>query len=61
MKAMKATKKTQVLTEHIIDRLVCAQANNDSAWERPIRVRKAAPALIPRKKRGTTGHGHHQS
>jgi hypothetical protein len=54
---MKTKKKTQSLSAQEIDAIVVAQANNDSAWERPIRVHKTAPALIPRKKRGTTGHG----
>ncbi len=37
------------LSEKDIDRLVVAQANNNSAWEKPIRVRRtrSAPISIP--------------
>ena len=38
------TKKN--LTEKEIDRLVIAQADDDSAWGKPIRVRKAKPASL---------------
>lgn len=34
------------LTESEIDRIVVAQANDDSAWEEPVAVQRAAPARI---------------
>jgi hypothetical protein len=40
-----ATKTKRVLTERAIDRLVAAQANDDSAWGRPVRVRRKATSL----------------
>jgi hypothetical protein len=39
----KAKKK---LSEKDIDQLVVAQANDDSAWEKPIRVRRTKPASL---------------
>ncbi len=30
-----------------IDKIVTAQANDDSAWEKPVRVRRAKPASFP--------------
>jgi hypothetical protein len=39
----KAKKK---LSEKDIDRLVVAQAKNDSAWEKPVRVRRTKPASL---------------
>ena len=30
-----------------MDRIVIAQADDDSAWEKPIRVRKAKPTSVP--------------
>ena len=39
-------KARQKLTEKEIDRLVVAQANNDSAWGRAIRVRRTKPASL---------------
>ena len=39
----KAKKK---LSERDIDQLVVAEANNDSAWEKPIRVRRSKPAFL---------------
>ncbi|MBU1615127.1 hypothetical protein KJ693_07420, partial [bacterium] len=38
------TKKN--LSEQKIDRIVVAQANDDSAWEKPVRVHKAKPASL---------------
>ena len=38
--------KTKDLSEEEIDRNVVAQADDDSAWEKPIRVRKAKPATL---------------
>lgn len=39
----KAKKK---LSEKDIDQLVVAQANDDSAWEKPTRVRRTKPASL---------------
>jgi hypothetical protein len=39
----KAKKK---LSERDIDQLVVAQANDDSAWEKPTRVRRTKPASL---------------
>ncbi len=43
------TKMRRKLTQDEIDSIVVAQADNDSAWERPVRVRrkKAAAVSIP--------------
>lgn len=38
------TKKN--LTEKEIDRLVIAQADDDSAWDKPIHIRKAKPESL---------------
>jgi hypothetical protein len=38
--------KTKKLSELEIDQLVTAQADDDSAWEKPIRVRRAKPASL---------------
>lgn len=34
------------LSEKEIDRIVVSQANDDSAWENPIRVRRTKPASL---------------
>jgi len=34
------------LTEQGIDQIVVAQANDDSAWEKPVRVRRTKPASL---------------
>ena len=34
------------LSEHEIDRVVEVQANDDSAWEKPVRVRRTGPASL---------------
>jgi hypothetical protein len=44
---MSAKSKAKVLSEEEIDKIVEAQADDDSAWEKPIRVRKAKPASVP--------------
>ena len=36
-----------MLSEGKIDTIVIAQADDDSAWEKPIRARKAKPAPLP--------------
>ena len=38
--------KTKKLSELEIDQLVTAQADDDSAWEKPIRVRRAKSASL---------------
>ena len=38
--------KAKKLSEQDIDQIVAAQADNDLAWERPIRVRKSKPASL---------------
>lgn len=44
---MNAKDKAKVLSEEEIDTIVIAQADDDSAWEKPIRVRKAkATSLV---------------
>lgn len=39
--------KTNILSEKEIDEIVLDQANNDSAWEKPVRVRKAKTVSVP--------------
>lgn len=43
---MSIKRKAKVLTEEEIDRIVMAQADDDSAWEKPIFVRKAKSASV---------------
>jgi hypothetical protein len=33
-------------SEHEVDQTVVAQANDDSAWEKPVRVRRTKPASL---------------
>ena len=40
-----AAKTRKLLTEGAVDCLVVAQANDDSAWEKPIRIRRKAASL----------------
>lgn len=44
---MKAKGKSRVLSEKEIDRVVVAQADEDSAWEKPVRVRRPKAASVP--------------
>lgn len=44
---MKPKRKTQALTEQEIDKIIVAQADDDSAWGKPIRVRKTKTAAVP--------------
>ena len=44
---MNAKGKAKVLSEEEIDSIVVSQADDDSAWEKPIRVRKAKPTSVP--------------
>ena len=46
MAVMKPRKAKGELSEEEVDRIVEAQADDDEAWERPIRVRKARPASL---------------
>ncbi len=39
-------KTKKKLSEREIDRVVTAQANDDSAWEKPVRVRRAKPTSL---------------
>ena len=41
------SKKLKKLTEDEIDEIVTAEADDDSAWEKPIRVRKPKGAKVP--------------
>lgn len=42
----KKTSKRRKMTEKEIDNLVVAQAENDSAWEPPVQVRRGEPGTI---------------
>lgn len=44
---MRAKKKTQPLTEQEIDKIVVAQADEDTAWGKPVRVRGSKTASVP--------------
>jgi hypothetical protein len=44
---MKAKGKSRIPSAQEIDRIVVAQADDDAAWEKPIRVRKAKIATVP--------------
>ena len=44
---MRTKKKAQPLTEREIDNIVVAQADDDTAWGKPVRVRKAKTASVP--------------
>ena len=44
MSTSRKTKKQ--LSEQEIDRLVVAQANHSSAWDKPVRVRKTEPSAL---------------
>ncbi len=43
---MKVKRKTRGLSEKEIDKIVVSQADDDSAWERSIRVRKTKTDLV---------------
>ncbi len=47
MATMRTKKKAQPLTEREIDNIVVAQADDDTAWGKPVRVRKAKTASVP--------------
>jgi hypothetical protein len=40
------TKNKKKLSEEAIDQIVIAQADDDSAWEKPVRVRRTKPASV---------------
>ena len=44
---MNAKKKAQPLAEPEIDQIVVAQAEDDAAWGKPVRVRKTKTASVP--------------
>ena len=44
---MNAKKKAKALSEEEIDEIIVAQADDDSAWTKPVRVRKVRSASIP--------------
>ena len=44
---MRTKNKAQPLPEADIDQIVVAQAEDDTAWGKPVRVRKTKPASIP--------------
>jgi hypothetical protein len=47
MANMNMPRGTQAPSEGEIDAIVEAQADDDSAWEKPVRVHKDKPALVP--------------
>ncbi len=40
------TKSKKKLSEQTIDQIVIAQADDDAAWEKPVRVRRTKPASL---------------
>lgn len=46
MSTRKKNRKTTILDQEGIDRLVISQSENDSAWEAPIRVKRSDPAVL---------------
>ena len=44
---MRTKKKAQPLTEREIDKIVVAQADDDAAWGKPVRVRASKTASVP--------------
>ena len=47
MATMRTKKKAQPLTEREIDKIVVAQADDDAAWGKPVRVRASKTASVP--------------
>jgi hypothetical protein len=43
---MKTKRKIKPLSEDEIDQIVIAQANDEAAWDRPVRVRKSKSASV---------------
>ena len=46
MSSQKKNKKATVLDQDKTDRLVASQADDESAWEAPIRVKRSKPASL---------------
>jgi len=46
MSTRKKNKKTAILDQEAIDRLVIGQSDDNSAWEAPIRVKRSKPASL---------------
>ena len=46
MSTRKKNRKTTILDQEGIDRLVISQSDDDSAWETPIRVKRSKPASL---------------
>ena len=46
MKTPRKVKRATVVDQEGIDRLVISQADDDSAWETPIRVERSKPASL---------------
>lgn len=44
---MRNKRKGKILSDEAIDRIVVAQADDDSAWEKPVPVRRAKPVTFP--------------
>ncbi len=44
---MKTKRKGKIISQDAIDKIVVAQADDDSAWEKPVRVRRAKPTALP--------------
>lgn len=40
-------RKGKTLSDETIDKIVVAQADDDSAWEKPVRVRRTKTASLP--------------
>jgi hypothetical protein len=47
MANMRTKKKAHPLPEREIDKIVVAQADEDTAWEKPVRVRRPKTASVP--------------
>ncbi len=46
MADMRSKRKHKTLSANEIDKIVVAQADDDTAWEKPVRVRRARPASL---------------
>ena len=46
MSTPKRNKKTMIVDQEGIDRLVISQSDDDSAWEAPIQVKRSKPASL---------------
>ena len=46
MNSRKKNKKTPLLDQEAIDRVVISQTEHDSAWEAPLRVKRSKPASL---------------